>query len=66
MKLLGVSLDGNPIYIVTEYCGKVSKMTKVLCLSIQVTAHSPNIITEQDSTWDFQKEKLGGHLLKIF
>ena len=24
VKLLGVSLDGNPIYIVTEFCGKVS------------------------------------------
>ncbi|XP_073242312.1 tyrosine-protein kinase CSK-like [Porites lutea] len=24
VKLLGVSLDGNPIYIVTEYCGKGS------------------------------------------
>ena len=64
MKLLGVSLDGNPIYIVTEYCGKVNKMTKVLCLSIQVTAHLP-MITEQDSTCDFQKDKLRGHLLKI-
>lgn len=25
VKLLGVSLDGNPIYIVTEFCGKVSR-----------------------------------------
>ena len=34
MKLLGVSLDGKPIYIVTEYCGKASKMTKVLLFFI--------------------------------
>ena len=32
VKLLGVSLDGNPIYIVTEYCGKVTLLVKVRSL----------------------------------
>ena len=35
MKLLGVSLDGNPIYIVTEYCGKVSDISDVDCSGIR-------------------------------
>ena len=34
VKLLGVSLDGNPIYIVTEFCGKVRECVQKLDLSI--------------------------------
>lgn len=36
VKLLGVSLDGNPIYIVTEFCGKVSDWVQRLNLCVQI------------------------------
>lgn len=36
VKLLGVSLDGNPIYIVTEFCGKVSDWVQSLKLCVLI------------------------------
>jgi len=39
VKLLGVSLDGSPIYIVTEFCGKVtsSLWIQLLCLGLSMS-----------------------------
>ena len=45
VKLLGVSLDGSPIYIVTEFCGKVisSILMKLLLYCSKVSYQSGRI-----------------------
>ena len=32
VRLLGVSLDGSPVYIVTEFCGKVIRVLRELII----------------------------------